>query len=1130
MLSLAFDCGFDDLYSHQGLLKIDGAFQAFLKDSNPGLFDRYFEYRSKGTDPETTDIYGELAPYVEDFIAFLFNIKEEVLTLQSRHHDLAPLFAVKRQFIQRHVLRAYKADCLEGTGGDHLRDQLRSLLGGDFTPLIYARAVLQWSQESEGFSKELDVAAKYAFWATSTSEGKRYHKEDPLFHVPQKLSLENLVPWEKDGNSLKGQNEHRRCRDGFGLTDSGISREKAIDQASYCIWCHHQGKDSCSKGLKGKTPEDRFQTSSLGSLLMGCPLEEKISEMNEARSQGYVIGALAIITIDNPLVAATGHRICNDCVKACIYQKQDPVDIPGIESQTLKEVLQLPWGFEIYSLLTRWNPLNFKRPLPLEPTGYAVLVVGMGPAGFNLSHHLLNEGHRVVGIDGLKIEPLGIPFSPIRMIEDYQSPLDIRINGGFGGVAEYGITVRWDKNNLTLIRLLLERRNQFSLFGGVRFGGTLTRDQAYDAGFDHIALCMGAGSPTLIPLKNGLAKGVRQASDFLMALQLTGAAKRESLANLEVELPALVIGGGLTAIDTATEVMAYYPLQVEKIHHRYQVLLEKDPLVRETWSKEEQERLDRFLEHGQAIIHERALAKREGRPPDFASLLHQWGGVHVVYRRKMIESPSYTLNHEEIKKALEEGIGIIEKATPVEVLVDPFGQACGLKISFEREEERVERILPARSLFIAAGTKPNINLIHDDSTLSVNKGAFQARSQEGDIVIPDKMAKPRSVDVLMDPTPGRGLSFFGDMHPSFAGNVVKAMASAKLGYPFITQQLQKAPPKGLLGEELGEKLTARVVAVNRLTPKILELVVRAPLAAQNFQPGQFYRLQNFETFAPLVMGTRLVMEGIALTGACVDKQKGTLSLIILEMGGSSNLCAHLKPNDPVVLMGPTGAPTEIPTQETVLLAGGGLGNAVLFSIGQAMREKGCKVIYFAGYKTLEDRYKQSDIEAAADQVIWCCDEAPGFVPSRDQDLSYHGNIVSAMEAYALGTIPGMETPGDLSSVQRLLVIGSDRMMAAVAQARQGVLSTHLNPDHVAIGSINSPMQCMMKEICAQCLQKQRDPVTGEERIVYSCVNQDQLLDWVDFKSLHDRLGQNSVQEKLTALWLRTIDSSTENLA
>jgi hypothetical protein len=82
-----------------------------------------------------------------------------------------------------------------------------------------------------------------------------------------------------------------------------------------------------------------------------------------------------------------------------------------------------------------------------------------------------------------------------------------------------------------------------------------------------------------------------------------------------------------------------------------------------------------------------------------------------------------------------------------------------------------------------------------------------------------------------------------------------------------------------------------------------------------------------------------------------------------------------------------------------------------------------------------------------------------------------------------------------------------------------VLKPYLKPGHRAIGSINSPMQCMMKEICAQCLQAHKDPVTGEETIVFSCFNQDQALECVDFTALHERLGQNSLEEKLTALWI-----------
>ena len=87
-----------------------------------------------------------------------------------------------------------------------------------------------------------------------------------------------------------------------------------------------------------------------------------------------------------------------------------------------------------------------------------------------------------------------------------------------------------------------------------------------------------------------------------------------------------------------------------------------------------------------------------------------------------------------------------------------------------------------------------------------------------------------------------------------------------------------------------------------------------------------------------------------------------LSTIVLEMGGSSDLCTLLQPGEPVILMGPTGTPTETPGGETVLLAGGGLGNAVLFSIGQALRAAGSRVLYFAGYKRIADRYKVEEIE------------------------------------------------------------------------------------------------------------------------------------------------------------------------
>jgi hypothetical protein len=175
------------------------------------------------------------------------------------------------------------------------------------------------------------------------------------------------------------------------------------------------------------------------------------------------------------------------------------------------------------------------------------------------------------------------------------------------------------------------------------------------------------------------------------------------------------------------------------------------------------------------------------------------------------------------------------------------------------------------------------------------------------------------------------------------------------------------------------------------------------------------------------------------------------------------------------------------------------------------------VLYFAGYKSMRDRYKVAEIERAADAIVWCCDEGPGFSPDRPQDKTFVGNIVAALDAYGSGTLGDQPMP--LGAVDRVIAIGSDGMMGAVARARHGILSSHFKPDHKAIGSINSPMQCMMKEICAQCLQVHHDPASGVETVVFSCANQDQDLDCVDFANLRGRLSQNGAQEKLTKAWI-----------
>ena len=398
-IKLKFELSFEDLYRREGLVRLDGKFVESVKAGDPALFNRFMEARSNPaalTHKQQSDLIVELAPHVEDFIGDLFGISAEVRALQARHNALEPLFAVKRKFIHKKAISGVTKEQASAINGPALAAELQSLFNEPLTEQSFVEHVSRWLDAEKEHAAQLKTAAQYAAWAALSPAGIAKHHHGVLFKIPHKLDMTHLIPVrtvEVDGIARMALPKHDwRLREGFKLTDPGMDLAGALDQAQYCIKCHNQGKDSCSSGLKEKTGE--FKLSVFGVTLAGCPLEEKISEMNVVKQRGNSIGALAIVTVDNPMAAGTGHRICNDCMKSCIFQKQEPVDIPQVETRTLKDVLELPWGFEIYSLLTRWSPLDFSRPVSRPPSGYKVLVVGLGPAGFTLAHHLMNDGTR----------------------------------------------------------------------------------------------------------------------------------------------------------------------------------------------------------------------------------------------------------------------------------------------------------------------------------------------------------------------------------------------------------------------------------------------------------------------------------------------------------------------------------------------------------------------------------------------------------------------------------------------------------------------------------------------------------------------------------------------------------------
>ena len=1081
-LNPEFDLEFKDLYELSGIEKIHKYFLDFLQKNHTDILNEYQNYNQNNS-----QYLIELAKILEFFLAKLFLISSQNSNLTQQYLAYQNVAKARKDFVQRYIAKKFN---------EHDLDLIKNFQANLFLEKLQvnfddiANIELKLSDEILG-SKPKDDLEKYAIWALFSKDGKKFHEKGMLFILPKKIDKFNLID--------EVNNRHRR---GFNLTDNGYEAIRVAGEADYCIYCHLQNKDSCQKGLKEKNQE-KFVIDALKIELSGCPLDEKISEMNLLKNQGYNIGSLAMAVLDNPMIAGTGHRICNDCMKSCIFQKQEPVDIPQIESRVLKDVLHLPFGFEIYSLLTRWNPLNILNPLPKKSTGKRILVCGLGPAGYTLSHYLLNEGHEVVAIDGLKIEPLkseisGVDefhraqeFVPIENVEDLYEPLANRLIGGFGGVAEYGITARFDKNYLKIIRLLLERRRNFAMYGGLRFGSSINDEIAFEKyGFDHVALCVGAGRPQFLDIKNNFAKGVKLASDFLMALQLTGAYQENLFTNLQIRSPIIVVGGGLTAVDTATEAQEYYKIQIEKFISKIEKFKEQnlfDDFVKNL-SEYELEIMQEF-EGDKKLLQENFLPKAK-----------------ILYRKKMIESPAYRLNHEELRRAMQEGVEFIENQEIAEIIVDKFRHICAIRT-------KNNQIIPCKTLLMAIGTMPNLSFVLEDNLDFENDGKYLKTSDyKGQNTHSSKETNINFI-TKFNAKNLNAVSFFGDLHPNFEGNVVRAMASAKKGYLQINNILKQQTKISKNLEDLAkyrnykEDFLVNIEKINRLSEYVIEVEIKSFLLASQTKVGQIFRLHNYHALAPEISNQILAMEGVVITALKINQQEGIISGIIVETGGSTSLIQNFKVGEPCVFMGPSGKPTEIPKNEIVVLIGGGRGNQPLTALAEIFRANGCKVIFFAGYRQKNFIVNFDLMKKNTDDLVISIEEGAG------EDEFFTGNVIESIKNYFFKKS---------QKIDRIFAIGNDNLMYEVAKLRLENLVPEFALAKYSIASLNANMQCMMKGVCGQCLQK-KTVENGKVEYFFSCASQDQNSDELDFEMLHDRCMQNSLLEKTTKFWLKLLN-------
>jgi len=442
-------------------------------------------------------------------------------------------------------------------------------------------------------------------------------------------------------------------------------------------------------------------------------------------------------------------------------------------------------------------------------------------------------------------------------------------------------------------------------------------------------------------------------------------------------------------------IAAYNRAGGENSSHRFETLCAErgEEKVRASWSAAEKSIAGKSSDHARAIRAERNKAAQKAASRISSSCCILGRGDHR-YRKRLIDSPSYTLNHEEVEKkrsrrypfaensrplpskwtnSLRQGLTVTSKRTladgSTETATDASGAARYMTLQAPRRTRagaRGRAQLPSR--------RPLLPGLRRERPAGENPKKRQAASRTC-------CCRSAPTDTIRQ--------LLRDLHPSFFA-MWSRHGRRQAGLPVVSafwrRLLSFSEPMAISSRRSTAELRATVHEVIRLTPTSSKCDARAA-GCEEIPAGQFYRLQNFETLAHHVDGTPWRWK-VWRSPALGDRDKGLVSTIVLEMGGSSDLCALLKPGEPVILMGPPARPPKFIGKSWCWSAAASA-MPWLFSIGRVARSRS-KVLYFAGYKKMIDRYKIMDIEKRPPTSCVVLRRGAGIEPNRPTIRAFVG--------------------------------------------------------------------------------------------------------------------------------------------
>ena len=155
-----------------------------------------------------------------------------------------------------------------------------------------------------------------------------------------------------------------------------------------------------------------------------------------------------------------------------------------------------------------------------------------------------------------------------------------------------------------------------------------------------------------------------------------------------------------------------------------------------------------------------------------------------------------------------------------------------------------------------------------------------------------------------------------------------------------------------------------ITTAKTLGPQIRMFIVENPRIAKKCEPGQFVIVRSSDD-----------AESIPLTIADFDREKGTITLIVQEVGkGSQEICQMEEGDSFSDIAGPLGHSTEVKNFGTVICVGGGIGIAPIFPIARAWKEAGNHVISIIGARTKELLIWEDEMRSVSSELIVTTDD------------------------------------------------------------------------------------------------------------------------------------------------------------